>query len=89
MNRQCYKRTDMSMGLVCVVIVIVHRFIHAALANLCPDQSGRDALSSKLSNELIKRYQKAMDSTRFLLKVEHSDTPLTLNHYFNDNLQKR
>jgi hypothetical protein len=48
-----------------------------------------DALCGKLSRELSQHYQKAPSSTEFLLEVEHSDTPLTLNHYFNDNLQKR
>ncbi len=43
----------------------------------------------KLSDELIKRYQRAITNIQFLLDVEKSDTPLTLNHYFNENLQKR
>jgi len=88
MKQQCYKWTDMSMGLVSDVIIIVKRFIHAALANLCPDPNVWEALSSKLSDKLGQRYWKAIESTRFLLQVKHSDTPLTLNHYFNDNLQK-
>lgn len=33
--------------------------------------------------------QNAIASTKFLLKVENSNMPMTQNHYFNDNLQKR
>jgi hypothetical protein len=89
MKKQCSKWTDLSMGMVSDVIVIVHKFVNAALTAVCKDRGVRDNLLSKLSDELIKRYQKANDNTKFLLKVENSDTPMTLNHYFNDILQKR
>lgn len=89
MKKQCSKWTDISMGFVSDVIVMVHRFIDSALASICHDRNVREALMGKLSHELIQRYQKAIDSTKFLLQVESSDTPMTLNHYFNDNLQKR
>ncbi len=29
-----------------------------------------------------------MSHTHFILRVERKGTPLTTNHYFNDNLQK-
>lgn len=89
MNKQCRKWTDISMGFVSDVIILVHVFINSAFASICSDRAVREAVTNKLSDELIKRYQKAIDSTKFLLEVEHSDTPMTLNHYFNDNLQKR
>ncbi|KXS94723.1 hypothetical protein AC579_9202 [Pseudocercospora musae] len=88
MKKQSLKWTDISMGFVSDVIVIVHRFVGAALNSICEDRNVRDALAGKLFDQLIGRYQKAIASTNFLLKVESSDTPMTMNHYFNDNLQK-
>lgn len=39
-------------------------------------------------DELLGRYEKAVAHTHFILRVERYGTPLTTNHYFNDNLQK-
>jgi hypothetical protein len=89
MKKQCSKWKEMSMGFVSDVIVIVHRFIDSALASICTDENVRNALINKLSDDLLKRYQKAISNTHFLLEVERSDVPMSLNHYFNDNLQKR
>jgi hypothetical protein len=89
MEKQCSKWKEMSMGFVSDVIVLVHKFIDSALASICTDQNVRTALINKLSDDLIKRYQKAVSNTKFLLEVERSDVPMSLNHYFNDNLQKR
>ena len=77
------------MGFVSDAIVLVHRFITSALASICDDRNVRDALVSKLSGELTQRYKNAIASAGFLLKVEKSNTPMTMNHYFNDNLQRR
>lgn len=46
----------------------------------------REALSNRLSEELLARYQMALTQIDFLLKVEQSDIPVTMNHYFNDNV---
>lgn len=89
MKKQCSKWEDISLGFLSDVIVMVHGFIDAALTSVCNDQNIRDALMNRLSDELIRRYQKAVSNTQFLLKVESSDAPMTHNHYFNDNLQKR
>jgi len=77
------------MGFISDAVVLVHRFFDSALASICSDHGVQEALSNKLSDELLQRYQKVNDSTRFFLKVEHSNTLMTLNHYFNNNLQER
>jgi hypothetical protein len=77
------------MGFLSDVIVMVHGFIESALEAVCTDGNIREALVNRLSDELISRYQKSLSSTKFLLEVESSDTPMTQNHYFNENLQKR
>jgi hypothetical protein len=89
MKKQSSKWEDISMGFVSDAIVLVHRFITSALVSVCDDGSVRNALAGKLSDELTRRYQKAIDCAGFLLKVEKSNTPMTMNHYFNDNLQRR
>lgn len=89
MKKQIIKWRDISMAFVSDVIVVVHRFIHSALAMICVDDGIRQALTDRLSDELIERYQKAISTTKFLLEVESNNTPITLNHHFSDNLQKR
>jgi hypothetical protein len=37
----------------------------------------------------VEKYTKALSHTEFLLDVELSGVPMTLNHYFNENLEKR
>jgi len=89
MKQQSSQWADISMGFVSDIIVIVHGFIASALASICPDREVCEALTSKLAEGITQRYRKAMVKTQFLLEVEQSDVPFTLNHYFNDNLQKR
>jgi hypothetical protein len=89
MKKQSSKWEDISMGFVSDAIVLVHRFITSALVSVCDDRNVRDALVSKLSDELTRRYQNAIACAKLLLKVEKSNTPLTMNHYFNDSLQQR
>lgn len=89
MKKQSSKWSAISLGFNSDMIVIVHSFIDSALTSICSDREVREALIGKLTEELIRRYQKAITTTKFLLEVESSDAPMTLNHYFNDNLQKR
>lgn len=39
-------------------------------------------------DDLVKKYKHAMSTVDFLLRIEREGTPTTLNHYFNDNLEK-
>jgi hypothetical protein len=71
------------------IITMAHKFIKVLLELVCPDRRVRDGLQSVLLDELFAKYQEALDHVRFLLYVERYGTPATLNHYFNDNLQKR
>ena len=70
------------------VVSIVHSFIVHLLSKICKDERIRRGLSSVILEELMERYKKGIDHTRYLLAVERSDTPLTTNHYFADNLKK-
>ncbi|KAI1470781.1 P-loop containing nucleoside triphosphate hydrolase protein [Daldinia caldariorum] len=71
------------------VIWIVHHFIFEAIKESCPDERVRDELwNGFLLEELQKAYREAISRVMFLLEVEHDGQPLTLNHYFNDALQR-
>lgn len=70
------------------VILLVHSFASELLSALCPDPHVRSNLWSLMSDELLSCYQKAINHTEFILRVERQGTLLTTNHYFNDNLQK-
>jgi hypothetical protein len=71
------------------LINMAHKFIKVLLVLVCPDRRVQGGLQSVLMDELFAKYQEALDHVRFLLNVERCGTPSTLNHYFNDNLQKR
>jgi hypothetical protein len=88
MKRQSVNWHNLSLGFVSDVIVMAHKFILAALKAVCDDSEIRLALESTLVDDLTKRYEQAIANAKFLLEVESCDTPTTLNHYFNDNLQK-
>lgn len=88
MKKQSTKWSDISLAYVSDVIVLVDQFIKTALQSVCPDADIRRALSSIMTDTLIGRYQKAIDHAVFLLQIEDGGTPMTLNHYLNENLQK-
>ena len=79
----------LALGYVEDIVSIVHRFTRNLLANICKDPRARQGLRSVLLDQLTDRYKKSIDHTRFLLAVERSGTPMTMNHYFADNLEKR
>ncbi|RYP50966.1 hypothetical protein DL768_003632 [Monosporascus sp. mg162] len=86
---QSAKWEPITLTFVGQVILMVHHFIVEALNEVCPDTRVREQLwESFLLEELQKSYIRALDHTRFLLDIEREGTPLTLNHYFNDNLQR-
>ncbi|KAM7197752.1 interferon-induced GTP-binding protein Mx1 [Naviculisporaceae sp. PSN 640] len=55
----------------------------------CPDQRARTEIWNQvLLEKLQDAYQKAMDHANFLIDVERSGTPITLNGYFADRLDQ-
>jgi hypothetical protein len=78
-----------SFGYIKDIICMAHKFIQVLLGLVCPDKRVLDGLLSVLTDELFAKYQMALTQVRFLLDVERYGTPSTLDHYFNDNLQKR
>lgn len=87
-KKQSVNWDDLALGYISDVIAIVHCFTRCLLQAICPDERVLKELTSVLMEELVTRYQKAIDQVKFILIVEKAGTPLTLNHYFNENLEK-
>lgn len=87
MNRQAGKWTDFSLGYVSDVIDIMHTFMLKVLEVICPDEQIRDKLVSVLTDELSKRYRKAMKQARLVLDVERMNIR-TLNDKFYETLEE-
>jgi hypothetical protein len=88
MKKQSSKWTSVANGYIGDVIIIVHSYITSGLSQVCPDGRVYEKLLSFLMDKLIERYQSAIDKVDYLLFVERSTIPMTLNHYFNDNMEK-
>lgn len=88
MKSQSAKWPSLALGYISDIVVIVHKFIHGVLELICPERLVKSELLSVLSDGLFERYEKAINQIHFLLQVERTGTPLTLNHYFNENLEK-
>ena len=89
MKNQSENWRPIADGYMSDIIVIVHQFILDLLSVVCPDNRVRENLVSVLFEELSTKYWAAKKMMEFLLRVERNGNPLTLNHYFNDNLEKR
>lgn len=88
MKKQSVKWVNISLGYISDIIVIVHRFMTTALDLLCYDDTMKQSLFNTLADGLLHRYKMAIKQVSFLLEVERNGLPMTLNHYFNDNLEK-
>lgn len=88
MHAQSVKWEHLALGYVSDIVALTHNFIVKALEHICQDERVSIGLISVLTDRLIIKYQNALRTAEFILKVERSRTPLTMNHYFNDNLEK-
>lgn len=87
-REQSEKWSDMTMAYLSETIVMIHRFIYGALFELCANARVRENIWSAIADEVAKRYKVAMEQAAFIVSIERNQTPYTLNHYFNKNLQK-
>ncbi|KAI8961628.1 P-loop containing nucleoside triphosphate hydrolase protein [Daldinia sp. FL1419] len=88
-KEQSKKWKPITLDYVSRIIWAVHHFIVEALKATCTDERVREELWNGYLLEALQRsYRRAMDQAKFLLSIEREGIPLTLNHYFNDTLQK-
>jgi hypothetical protein len=88
MKQQSDKWPSIAHGYISDVVTMTHRFILKALDTACPDGRVRRNLISVLMDRILGRYEDAITKVNYLLSVERSGTPMTLNHYLNSNLEK-
>lgn len=79
----------LTLNYIADIVFFVHDFIFKALTHVCSDEGVRSALWSVVQEQLVSRYQAAIDHVRFIIQVERFSTPWTTNRFFNENLQKR
>ncbi|KAL4880632.1 P-loop containing nucleoside triphosphate hydrolase protein [Aspergillus karnatakaensis] len=89
MKKQTIKWESIALGYVSDLIAVVNAFIVTVINDLCPDQRISRGLLSIMTDGLQKRYQAAMDHTRFLLENERNDTLMSLHQSFTATLQDR
>ena len=87
-KKQSSKWDALAMGYISDIVSIVHGFTQDLLRAICTDERILQGINDVLLDHLVERYKKAIEHTKFVLSVERSGTPLTMNHYFTDNLEK-
>lgn len=87
MKAQSAKWQPLAHGYILDVIHLAHCFVTTLLRHVCPTARVREGIMSVLMEPLLDIYRRALDQVQFVLSVEHSN-PQTINHYFNDNLEK-
>jgi hypothetical protein len=70
------------------VVQAVHNFIIQLVKVVCPDERTCEKLMANLLDPLLERYKKAIDHVKFIVKIERYGKLMTLNQYYNKNLQK-
>lgn len=88
MQAQSERWENLAYGYVSDIIAYTHDFVVRLIYAICPDERVSSGLVSFLTDRLTQKYERAMGQAKFILHVERSNTPLTMNHYFNDNLEK-
>ena len=87
-QEQSKKWEPLALAYISNVIGVVHTFTYDLMTALCPNPRVLSNLWALITDDLVEGYKKAMSHTQFILQVERKGTPLTMNHYFNDNLQR-
>ena len=88
LKQQSAKWGDLALGYISDVVTLTHNFVTDLLDLVCPSTRVRHCLGSTLADQLTDKYRRAFKHVEFLLEIELNGTPATLNHYFNDNLEK-
>jgi hypothetical protein len=89
MRQQSRNWNALSVGYASDAVALVHTFIARMLKRLCSDERVCERLLSLLMDGLLEKYRKVLEQVDLLLQVELAMIPMTVNHYFNENLQKR
>jgi hypothetical protein len=87
-KKQTVRWPSLTCGYISDIVSYVHVFIESVLEEVCNNRRWSSSIMSILREMLLESYQQAISTAQFLLKIEREGTPITLNHYLNDNLEK-
>ncbi|KAK4457687.1 P-loop containing nucleoside triphosphate hydrolase protein [Cladorrhinum samala] len=91
-REQSRKWPTLTQQYLSMAIIAVHDFIALCLQAACGETDADKITTNRIFdgviNELVIRYERAMGQAMHLVELERERKPYTLNHYFNDNVQK-
>ncbi|GJC78046.1 interferon-induced GTP-binding protein Mx2 [Colletotrichum liriopes] len=82
-KEQSKKWESITLAHVSNVILVVHQFICGVVKEACGDGAVFEALWSSIIEDLVKRYQTAMNQARLLIHVEREGRSITYNPAFD------
>lgn len=88
-KKQSANWENLALGYINDVVALVHTFILTLLGEICGEEHLFRGVYDVMFDYLMERYKKAIEHAKFVLNIERSGTPMTTNHYFADNLEKR
>ncbi|ORX35006.1 interferon-induced GTP-binding protein Mx1 [Kockovaella imperatae] len=88
MAEQAKRWTSLAQGYTADIICLIHKFIFEAISQHATKEVYTE-LHSALMEDLEDSYKLALNHTSFILKCELQLEPVTHNHYFNDEIQKK
>lgn len=86
MKKQSRNWEPIALGYVSDVISLVHTFIGKLLDVVCTDQHVCTALKDAMYDQLVEKYNAAINHVEFLLQVERNEVPMTEDKGFYDSL---
>lgn len=89
MQQQSKRWGSIALGYISDVIVFVDEYIADLVNTMCADGKVQQGLHALMSDELLKRYRKAVKKVKWLLQVEQEGHLITMNGYFAENLKMR
>ncbi|KAG5983652.1 hypothetical protein E4U55_007576 [Claviceps digitariae] len=69
------------------VVLVIHHFIVTILREVCLDRKVLEEIKSVMHDDLLRRYEAAMEKAVFLVEIERDSKPYTLNVAFSAALQ--
>ncbi|GJC96848.1 dynamin family protein [Colletotrichum higginsianum] len=87
-KEQSKKWESITLAHVSNVILVVHHFIFGVVKEACGDGQVLEALWSSILEDLVKRYQMAMQQAKLLIHVEREGRSITYNPAFDRVLSR-
>ncbi|KAK2018162.1 dynamin family protein [Colletotrichum eremochloae] len=87
-KEQSKKWESVTLAHVSNVILVVHHFIYGVVKEACGDGLVVEGLWSSIVEDLVKRYQMAMQQARLLIHVEREGRSITYNPAFERALSR-